>query len=74
MNQEGINPLVAIQMALAGKLDNRGSSYQFSLFIDRPLLSLQSVNYLLIIMACSLIIGLIPGITAYRRALQQQLS
>ena len=46
---------------------------RLSLFIDSSLFTSQSVNYLLAIMTGALIIGLIPGITAYRRALHQQL-
>lgn len=42
----------------------------FSLFIDGSLLTSQSMSYLLIIVAGSLVVGLIPGISAYRRALQ----
>ncbi len=47
---------------------------QFSLFIEGNLLTTQSLGYLLAIIVCTFITGLIPGVTAYRKALQRQLT
>ncbi len=46
----------------------------FSLFIDAAMVTGQSALYLLIIVISTLVLGLIPGIAAYRRALHQQLT
>jgi putative ABC transport system permease protein len=46
---------------------------EFSLYIQGEQFLFQSLSYLPAIIACTLVIGLIPGISAYRRGLQQQL-
>ena len=46
---------------------------QFSLFVESDIFTPQSFVYLAVIMVGTLVVGLIPGISAYRRALHQQL-
>jgi len=46
---------------------------QFSLFIESDLFSSQSAVYVAIVIVSTMIIALIPGISAYRRAQHQQL-
>lgn len=60
-------------LALSTSVSKDFLAEQYSLFIDGSLITSQSMSYLLLIVAGSLIIGLIPGITAYRRTLQLQL-
>jgi len=62
--------LLALTIALSGDF----LADRFSLFLDSSLLTSQSVFYLATIIGCTLAIGLIPGFTAYRRALHQQLT
>ncbi|MBN7796078.1 ABC transporter permease [Parahaliea mediterranea] len=60
-------------LALATSASRDALAERFSLFFDSSLITPDSLVYLLAIVAGALAIGLIPGITAYRRALQQQL-
>lgn len=46
----------------------------FSLFIEGPLLTAQSLDYLLLVVSGALLVALVPGISAYRTALHQQLN
>ncbi|HBC58575.1 MAG TPA: hypothetical protein DCZ03_15560 [Gammaproteobacteria bacterium] len=61
-------------LALSTSMSKDFLAEQFSLFIDGNLLTSQSISYLMMIVAGSLTLGLIPGMAAYRRALQQQLT
>lgn len=60
-------------LALATTLSGNILAEQFSLFINNDVFNTQMMAYLLPINVGALVVGLIPGITAYRRALHQQL-
>ncbi len=60
-------------LAVATAATNDFLAERYSLFLDGSLLTANSMSYLLVIVLGGLVVGLIPGITAYRRALQQQL-
>lgn len=60
-------------LKLSTSLSSSILAEQFSLFIEGGLLTSQTMGYLLSIIFSALIIGLVPGIAAYRRALHQQL-
>lgn len=60
-------------LALATTLSGNILAEQFSLFINNDVFNTQMMAYLLPIYVGALVVGLIPGITAYRRALHQQL-
>lgn len=66
--------LATALLALTTVLSRNILAQRFNLFIEGSPLTPQSAGYLLAIIASALVIGLIPGITAYRRALQQQLA
>lgn len=66
-----------LAIALLGLFTTLSSNFlaeQFSLYIRSDFLVLQSLLYLPAIISCTLVIGIIPGISAYRQALQQQLT
>ncbi|MFT4798986.1 MAG: putative ABC transport system permease protein [Candidatus Azotimanducaceae bacterium] len=66
-----------LAIALLGLFTTLSSNFlteQFSLYIRSDFLVLQSLLYLPVIIGCTLAIGIIPGISAYRQALQQQLT
>ncbi|MAY38191.1 MULTISPECIES: ABC transporter permease [Spongiibacter] len=62
--------LLWLSTSVAGEL----LAERFSLFLDGTLLSPTAISYLLAVLGCSLLIALIPGISAYRQALHQQLN
>lgn len=66
--------VAVLLLMLSTTLANTILAEKFSLFIDSGQLAAPLAGYPLIIFACTLVIGLIPGIVVYRRALQQQLS
>jgi putative ABC transport system permease protein len=65
----GAAGLLALSTDLAGDM----LAERFGLFIDVSLMAPQSAGYVLAIIASALVVGLIPGVAAYRNALHQQL-
>ena len=66
--------LAMVLLSLSAALSSNLLAEQYSLFIEVDLLTHQSITYLLVVIVGALIIGLVPGIAAYRRALHQQLT
>lgn len=66
--------LALVLLGLSLGLAQNFLAEKFSLFPDGQLLTPQLTAYLLTIIASTLLVALIPGIAAYRRALRQQLA
>jgi len=66
--------LAMVLLSLATALSSNLLAERLSLFIEANLLTSQSISHLLVVIAGALVISLVPGVAAYRRALHQQLA
>ena len=66
--------LAMVLLSLSTALSSNLLAERFSLFIEVNLLTPQSISHLLVVIAGALVISLVPGVAAYRRALHQQLA
>lgn len=66
--------LAVLLLGLSSSVATGLLAERFSLFIDSSLLSASTGLYLLLVLAGTLVVAIIPGISAYRSALHQQLS
>lgn len=65
--------LAIVLLSISTALSAEVLAERFSLFIETTMLTHQSIIYLMVVIAGTLIVALIPGVSAYRSALHQQL-